>query len=273
MAPDAKNQDLLYISDIGTYDVYVYSYPKGKLKGRLTGFGGPEGECVDQRGDVFIANFSSSSVLEYRHAGKSPIATLDDPGYYPVGCSVDPTTGDLAVTNYVTTVGGGQGNVVVYRDAKGSPEAYADPLISKMAFCGYDNAGNLFVDGVTSGSGFAFAELSSGGRSLKNISLNRSIGVPGGIQWDGTYVSVGDRETNMIYQFAISGTKGKEAGSTSLTGASEVNQFWIDSAQVIGSDPGAANVKFWNYPSGGSPTKAIAGFSQPVGATVSAAIH
>src|SRR5579863_6185791 len=88
MAPDAGNQDLLYISDLSTYDVYVYSYPKGKLEGRLTGFGGPEGECVDKTGHVFIANFSASNILEYAHGGASPVATLSDPGYYPVGCSV-----------------------------------------------------------------------------------------------------------------------------------------------------------------------------------------
>ncbi|MFY9663932.1 MAG: hypothetical protein WAK19_05715, partial [Candidatus Cybelea sp.] len=86
MAPDAKKQALLYISDLNTYDVYAYTYPKGKLKGRLTGFSGPEGECVDKKGHVFIANFAASNVLEYAHGGTSPVATLSDPGYYPVGC-------------------------------------------------------------------------------------------------------------------------------------------------------------------------------------------
>lgn len=269
MAADAKKQDLLYISDVGTYDVDVYSYPKGKLKGRLTGFGGPEGECVDAKGHVFIANFSLSNILEYAHGGTSPMATLSDPGYYPVGCSVDPTTGNLAVTNLVTTSGVGQGNVVIYKDATGNPKAYGNPVISEMNFCGYDSAGNLFVDGSTSGGAFAFAELSSGGTSLKNVSLNESIGIPGGVQWDGTHVAVGDRATNVIYQFTISGTKGKEAGSAPLTGAAEVNQFWIDGDKVIGSDPGRPNVGFWNYPAGGSPTKTLAGLNEPVGATIS----
>jgi hypothetical protein len=268
MAPDAKNQALLYISDLNTYDVYVYAYPKGKLKGRLTGFGGPEGECVDKKGHVFIANFALSNVLEYAHGGTSPVATLSDPGYYPVGCSVDPTTGDLAVANYVST-GGDPGNVVIYKDAKGVPTAYADPLVNEMTFCGYDNAGNLFVDGSTSGGTFAFDELPSGGASLEKILLNQSIGVPGGVQWDGTYVAVGDRAANVIYRFTINGIKGKEAGSVSLGDSSDVNQFWTDGSKVIGSDFGAANVGFWNYPTGGSPTKTISGLGKPVGATVS----
>lgn len=152
MAPEAKRDNLLYISDVGTDDVDVYAYPKGVFLGTLTGFSGPEGECVDKTGDVFIANYAASSILEYAHGGTSPIATLNDPGYLPGGCSIDPTTGNLAVTNYLTT-GAGQGNVAIYKDAKGTPKAYhADPLILEMFFCGYDKAGNLFVDGLTSGS-------------------------------------------------------------------------------------------------------------------------
>jgi hypothetical protein len=269
MAPDARNRDLLYVSDIGTYDVYVYSYPKGELKGTLTGFSGPEGECVDEKGHIFITNYSASNILEYAHGGTSPIATLSDPGYYPLSCSVDPTTGDLAVTNYRTT-GSGEGNVAIYKHAKsGRPVYYRVRVINAMGFCSYDNAGNLFVDGSTSGNAFAFAELPSGGTSFEKISLNQKIGFGGGVQWDGTHVAVADRDTNVIYQFAISGTKGNEVGSTPLIGASDVNQFWIEDPNVIGADPGAANVMFWNYPAGGSRTKTIGGLVEPVGVTVS----
>jgi hypothetical protein len=249
--------------------VYVYSYPKGELQGTLTGFSGPEGECVDKKGDIFIANFGASNMLEYAHGGTSPIATLSDPGYYPGGCSVDPTTGNLAVTNYRST-GSGQGNVAIYKHAKdGQPVYYADRDIDTMAFGGYDNVGNLFVDGATSDSAFAFVELPSSGTSFEKISLSQKIGIAGGVQWDGTDVAVGDRDTNVIYQFAITGTKGEKVSSTSLIGASDVNQFWIEGPKVIGSDSGAADAMFWNYPAGGSRTKVIDGLHQPVGATIS----
>jgi hypothetical protein len=269
MAPEAKRDTLLYISDVGTYDVNVYAYPKGTFLGTLTGFNAPEGECVDKTGDVFIANYYASNILKYAHGGTSSIATLSDPGYFPGNCAVDPTTGNLAVSNYLTT-GSGQGNVAIYKDAKGSPKAYyTAPFIQQMLFCGYDKAGNLFVDGENSGSAFAFAELPKGGTSFKKISLNQHIEFPGGVQWDGTHVAVADRNTDVIYRFAISGLKGKEVGSTPLIGGSNVNQFWIDGPKVVGADPGAANVMFWNYPSGGSQTKTIGGLSEPVGATIS----
>src|SRR5580692_2579193 len=48
MSPSAKKSALLYVSDAGSGDVYVYSYPKGKLTGTLTGFNFPEGECADK---------------------------------------------------------------------------------------------------------------------------------------------------------------------------------------------------------------------------------
>jgi DNA-binding beta-propeller fold protein YncE len=272
MAPDAKGKDLLYVSDQGTNDVYVYSYPKGKLTGTLTGFNVPDGECVDQTGDVFITNYSASNIVEYAHGGTSPIATLSDKGYHPSGCSVDPTTGNLAVTNFETTHSL-RGDVAIYQGAKGSPKLhYTDPRIYSMYFCGYDNAGNLFVDGTTAGSAFAFAELPSGGRSFRNITLKQTIsGGPGGVQWDGSHVAVLVQGTNVIYQFTINGKKGTEVGSTSLGGASYVIQFWKEGSDVIGPDFGNADVGIWKYPAGGAATKIITGLDQPEGATVSQA--
>jgi hypothetical protein len=129
MAPDTKKRDLLYVSDsfpYGSNDVYVYSYPKGKLKGTLTGFNEPSGQCVDKAGDVFIANFGASQILEYAHGGTSPIKTLSDPDYYPLGCSVDPTTGNLAVTNRLST-SFTAGDVAIYADASGTPTSYTAP--------------------------------------------------------------------------------------------------------------------------------------------------
>jgi hypothetical protein len=271
MAPQAGRDSLLYISDAGTNDVYVYSYPGAKFLGTLTGFDEPIGECVDNKGNVFITNYQATNILEYAHGGTSPIATLNDPGYYPVGCSVDPTTGTLAVTNSMPTPYSGPGNVVIYKDAKGKPKAYyTAPFISQMGFCSYDKAGNLFVDGYGSGSGaFEFGELPKGSPSFKKISLNQQIGAPNGVQWDGTDIAVEDGTIGVIYRFAISGMKGKEVGSTPLVGSANVIDFWIDGSKVIGPNVNGGTVTFWNYPAGGSGTKTIGGFVEPVGATVS----
>lgn len=270
MAPDAKKNQLLYISDVAASAVYVYSYPYYKLKGTLTLSSPPEGECVDKAADVFVAQPNGGTIVEYAHGGALPIATLSDPGYMPVNCAIDPKTGDLAVANY-TTGSGGQGNIALYAGAKGNPVAYyADPLIQVMFFCGYDNAGNLFVDGQKLGSGFVLAELPNGATSFQNIAVKQHFVRPGGIQWDGKHLAVGDLGTSVIYQFSISGKKATEAGSTPLVGGGEIPQFWIAQPKVIGPDNTNADVGIWNYPAGGAAVKLLKNFSAPSGAAISA---
>src|SRR5579862_2447400 len=55
--PQAKRQDLLYISDLDAQAVFIYTYGHGyKLVGELTGFFNPEGLCVDKTGNVYVTN-------------------------------------------------------------------------------------------------------------------------------------------------------------------------------------------------------------------------
>jgi hypothetical protein len=144
MAPGADG-DLLYLSDVSTNDVDVFSYPRGRLVGKLTGFGEPRSECVDREGDVWIADIVGYDVIEYPHGSTKPVVALSTPGA-PRGCSVDPKSGDLAVT-------GGVGGVIlaVYHRTKHDkwldPKEYRDSSIRNVAFCGYDARGDLFIDG------------------------------------------------------------------------------------------------------------------------------
>ena len=105
MAPPASQKiatALLYVSDAETSSVYVFELPNGNLVQTLTGFDRPSGECVDKTGNVFIVDSNQSVVREYAHGGKTPIKLLNDAGYAPTDCSIDPVTGNLAVTNYRT---------------------------------------------------------------------------------------------------------------------------------------------------------------------------
>lgn len=267
MAADAASQDLLYISNVRT--VTVYSYPQGKLVGTLRRFYSAQGECVDQRGDVFITNLGTNQIFEYAHGSKKRLRTLTGYGG-PAGCSVDPTTGNLAVSNLAV------GSVAIYENARGKPKLYKDPAFKGYFWCGYDPTGNLFVDGESSGSTFEFAELPKGGSSLKTITLNQNIGFPGGVQWDGKYMAVGDQDISVIYQFVINGSEGTKVGTTSLgSGLHDLKQFWIQSRTLIAPNGSASpfgDVLFYNYPAGGNATKKItAGVHGPIGAVVSLA--
>jgi len=274
MSPDAKKGDLLYIATAGNNDVEVYSYPKAKLVGTLTNLNWPEGECVDKDGNIWITNFGISGagdVVEYAHGGTTPVATLSDPYQHPLGCSVDPTTGDLAVTSTYGTSSPGQGDVAIYKKARGTPKTYTDQEIFYYYFCGFDSSGNLFIDGISSGSAVEFAELSKSSKTFTNLTLNKSIAHPGGVQWDGKYVAFGDQWNPIIYEFAISGSNGEEVSSTPLDGASGVAQFFIDDNTVIGPNVSNDLVGFWRYPAGGTATKTLTGLDEPVGTAISTA--
>jgi hypothetical protein len=265
MLPGAVTQKLLYVSN--SYTVTVYSYPRGRHVGTLKHFLRPLGECVDQTGDVFIAN-GTGQIFEYAHGGTTRIGTLSMQGYSPESCAVDSTTGNLAVT-WDKGVNQG-GYVAVYPDAKGTPSLYSNGNM-EFGFCGYDNLGDLFVDGVAPYT-FAFAELRRGGTSIVNVKLNQSIEHPGPVQWDGRYVAVGDEAAEMIYQFAISGSNGTLHGNTSLGGAKTLIQWWIEGGKVVGSEEQEPDTtRYWEYPAGGPAIKSLQlkGIGAPVGATIS----
>ena len=177
----------------------VYSYPRGKVEGTLTGFDVPAGECSDRAGNVFITSFLASEIVEYAHGGTSPIATLSDPGEYPVGCSVDPTTGNLAVTNQLTT-SYFAGDLAIYPNASGTPTTYTAPNFYYYFFCTYDNKGNLYVDGLSNGTNSStgqYAELPAGSSNLESITIDQDI-YPLGIQWDGKYVAIGAQTVEKV---------------------------------------------------------------------------
>jgi hypothetical protein len=271
MSPDAKNIGLLYVADLNDNDVKVYSYPGGRLKGTLTGFSVPHSECVDQAGNVFVANGGKNQLVEYAHGGTSPIKIYHEPGFTH-GCAVDPTTGNLAVLHDPPS--SGPGGISIYAHAKGKPAEYTTPNVFRVYFLGYDDKGNLFVDGTDFHVAFELAELPARGKTAEAITLNQSIVLPGAIAWDGQHLAVGDQVSisgpSKIYEFSMSGSMGTLSGTTDLRNSCDVLQFWIQGKRVIAANDCRPAVMYFDYPSGGLSTKTISNsLSQPVGVTVS----
>jgi hypothetical protein len=271
MLPEAKNEDLLYVTNYSY--VSVYSYPALKRLGVLKGFYSTVGACVDGNEDVFITNHGNSSrtrIAEYEHGGTQPIAELATKRIGPVGCSIDPVTGNLAVSGGGSSRGVG---VDIFKHARGKPTFVKATGIVFDQFCAYDATGNLFIDGESDFSGTpALDELPAGGSKFVPIKLNATVSYEGAIQWDGKHIAIGayeqesgSKSTPVIYQFAVKGTKGKRVGTTVLgSPAYIVLQFYILRGTTIvpnwyfqSTDNERKNVLFYNYPQGGSPVMTL----------------
>lgn len=259
MSPGASRGDLLYaISNAGTV-VYIFTYPGGKPVGTLSGFYRSFGICSDANGNVWIVNQASAKIVEYAHGGTSPIKTLGDRNFSPVGCSVDPTTGNLAAVG--TNKSGAA--IAVFVDAKRHPLLYSMPLGS-AGFCGYDNGGNLFVDGFRNSIYVGFGELRKRATKFKEIALPISLTDAGQVQWDGKHITIGSGYAEgggSVFRYDIRGNRAVEICSVGLNDMKYLRAFWIQGSRVVATDLGGSHpypsILFYNYPAGGNPTKTI----------------
>ncbi len=248
---EAAREPLLYVTD-QDQAVYILSYPEGEMVGTLSGVNGAQGVCSDGSGHVFVTAFNSESVFEFAHAGTTPIRKLEDFGYYPIGCAIDPLTGNLAVANYGNMSGGG-GSVAIYAGAQGKPVYYPATGFLGLDWCSYDSHGNLLVGAAYHG----FAELPAGSQSFVSITATVS---GEGIHWDGKYFAVVNPLARRIYRLKIA--HGSATVTLTLDFTGNFHQVGNDFAIVGGRlvMPYAkrdvdSRIGFWSYSKGGSPHK------------------
>jgi hypothetical protein len=288
MLPDAKRvRKLLYISDWSTNDVFVYAYNKGTLEGQLTGLNDPYGQCVDKKGNVWVVDFGGASISEYAHGGTQAVKTLTT-DYQPMGCSVDPTTGNLAVA--------AEERVDVFVHARGTAHVYQSAVCYPFWAPGYDNAGNLYVEALLYGSarplkGYSDplpCELPHGGKSLRGVHL-RGFGIyyPASVMWDGKHLTLSDQDYLDNHETAIYRVSEDGSGNLTLIGQTiltddcdgndvEVPQPFILGKTVVGGNLRCSyygshpKIDYWPYPAGGSPTLSLQSPPEkPVGQSVS----
>lgn len=278
------NEDLLYVSDLVTNEVYAFKYPKGKKVLTLRGFTNPWGVCSDAGGNVFVLGYRNDNVIEYAHGSTKPLQTLDVPGW-SLSCSYDPNTGNLAVLFFSYTYGDG---IAVFASEAGTPTTfYAGPGIG-MASCGYDDSSNLFCNGGTETQRVTFFVLASGSNHIVNIPVSGEFYDTTEIQWDGQYMAVLDTSfdtvTRINFQQVSSDPSridwvGKVVSATSLQGCGYDNArySWIYKGSIIVPcvhySEHRGRVKIWNYPAGGKPTELLPrkNGTFPDGVTVSVA--
>jgi hypothetical protein len=261
-AKKSVSGELLYASEIEGSQVLVFSYPQGDLVQTLTGFAAPPYFiCSDGSGDVFVPTTNLSSpgyIYEFTHGGTQPIETLTDPGPgYALSCSVDPTTGNLAVAN--------GSNVAVYTHGQGTPTTYE--VSDFLAIdCAYDDSGDLFADGRAYEDD-EIAELPAGGESFSYIALSEEMETFHLQWWDNRLViegpPYGPHTPYPIFQVRISGSNGIVSGPVYLDGknkhrGSEAIEFALSGNTLVMPDgPGYGMLNLWRYPKGGKPDKVL----------------
>ena len=266
MARGTSSGDLLYATQEGS--TYVFSYPTGALLTTLSN--GGSAICSDSVGDVFITD--DEIVYEYAHGATKPIATLALPGKFAQGCAVDPLTNNLAVVFQSSA-----GDIAVFANEQGKPTTYASHIDS--LFCGFDNSGNLFVDGF-SGPNPALAELPQGSGTFVPLSISQAVGLPGQVQWDGNYVTYEgiSPQNTTISRLAISGSAATIVSTITFKGIKRrAYESWLYNGNAIipFATHGAAakRIGFWKYPKGGQKTKSVPHFSTKhtwiIGVTIS----
>jgi hypothetical protein len=264
---------LLYVSESSKNAVGIYSYPQLKRIGSLT-VKTPEGLCVNPRSsDVWVVSGPlTNKVTEFAHGGTKPIRVLKIgnslTAYFLDACAVNPINGDLAV---VTTVSSSDpGGLFVFKHGTGTPKFYHDPEIFAYAFVGYDSTGDAFVDGTDVNDRGRLGELPAAAKQMEDVTpKGLKLRFPGGVQYDGTDLAVGDERYGRIYR--ISGTT--ITGTMRLNDARLVRQFFIDTTSDVLIAPSAckskSDVLIYDYPAGGAPVKKLTGLISAYGVVIS----
>jgi len=261
-AKKSVSGELLYAGEQNeSGEVLVFSYPQGNLVQTLSGFGTPTWFlCSDASGDVFVPTTDRSSpgdIYEFAHGGSQPIATLTDPGPgYAQSCSVDPTTGNLAVAN--------GSNVAVYPNAQGTPTIYEASDVGALD-CAYDDSSDLFVDGDAYQN--KIAELPAGGTSFSDIVLSEQMHT-GHLQWSDKRLVIEEPPASVkgpyqIFQVRVSGSDGIVNGPVLLYGEDkhrgrQIVEFALSGGSMVMPDgPGYGLLNIWHYPEGGKHYRVI----------------
>ena len=204
VSPDVKRAPrLLFISDDSTQDVYIFTMPAMQLKGTLTGFNGPQGMCTDRQGNIWIVNTGTAQGLKYSRTGNQ-LGSVSDPSGTPVGCAVNPTNGDLALSDIRRLQRRGR-----HRNLSqwlGKPDQIYQPVTVRVLLPGVRHR-RQSLRRRPHLSGLRCPDLGVAvGQAVRMHTVNYSggtIGFPGGVNWDRVngQLVVNDQECNGLVRF------------------------------------------------------------------------
>jgi PKD repeat protein len=161
-------------------------------------------------------------------------------------------------------------DVAIFTRSSGQPITYTIPFDAQ--YLGYDNAGNLFVDGYGKPLSTLY-ELPKNGNAFSQISVSPSLVVrPGQVQWDGNYITIegiGIKRGVALYRLSVSGSTATVVGTTNFQGVTRTAlQSWIQGDRIFipygsrGNGSRKVKVGVWKYPAGGKALQKIRHFDK-----------
>jgi hypothetical protein len=262
----AKSNDYEYVFNYYQSYASIFNYPKNtSMIGQINGAGGQG--CTNVlfgygKKIFWNAGRTNNVMTEYQVPSKQ-IKTLPISYDITSSCAMN-ASGDLAVGVLLGNSYGPGGQQVIFKNATGKGKVYNTPL-ARAYFAGYDAKGNLFADGLDSGSAFLLVELPAGSSKFVTITTSNSVNFPGSVQWDGKYVTVFDQDASQLYQYTISGTQASLKHTVQLNGASDCAQTWIVPGLIYCGDAGNNDGEVFKYPSGSMVATFTGSFDEPLG--------
>jgi DNA-binding beta-propeller fold protein YncE len=285
ISPDAKDAPVLFFQgDVDLGNIYIFSLPEMTLKGTISGLSEPLGMCSDLAGNIYVAEAGLSRVDEFTRAG-TLIATFTDTYGYPSACAVNPQNGYLAVTDTSSPL-----KVLVFSSPSSPPTALIVPDMTYLSFAGYNDKGELWVDGFNY---LDFALSRCDASECKRLNVRGAQYFEAGtVQWDDvrkTWV-IFDQSCDSgnpgscSYPVSERGVLGEQTSYNNYKDAAvcSLKQAVIGAYKkrfVVGGDwdydtcggPTGNAVYRWAYPAGGDPTNyaVLPNGARPYGAAIS----
>lgn len=250
---------LLYVSSTYHREVDVFSFITRKLVMRLKDLPNAGALCSDANGNIWVGAGESGSwkIIKFAHGEKAAITSLDVPGTAQA-CSVDPTTGNLAVAHDGTSV-------TIWPNASGTPTTFIARSMGFILSVAYDDDGTLFAYGTGFQDGTALAELPKSSSSFFYFKIHQFLS-PTFAQWSGNNLLVAgcvDRryKVERVFQLTIQGSSITVSGKTKIVSPKGfVADGVVYGGSLLQAISSGSNVDFYAYPKGG---RRQGGLSEP----------
>jgi hypothetical protein len=166
----------LFVDDFGTGAVEILANKTWTNTGSISsGIDGPDGNWVDKKGNLYVANYGAADITEYAKGSSSPSTTyggVEDPVAVTTDSKGNVYEGDFE-GGYATEFAQGSSSIVAQCSPGGEVEGVA-----------VDKSGHVFVAYVTSSDVGQIAEYTGGLSGCSATTLGVSLEFPGGMVLD-----------------------------------------------------------------------------------------